>query len=79
MEKWTGIWGLADEALSTMLPQDPKLIVELPSFQGELWSYNSGDIETLERAYLEESVKTLKSRLPRTAEYWKLEVEFRLE
>ena len=78
LEKWTGNWVFADETLSTMLLKDPKLIVELPSLRGLLWDYNSEDvIEAFEGAYPEEPVKTLKRLLPRTAEYWKIEVEFR--
>jgi len=77
LEKWTGNWVLADEALSTMLLKDPKLILELPSLRGELWNYNSDDVEVFEAAYPQESFKMLKSLLPRTAECWKLEVEFR--
>ncbi len=77
LEKWTGNWVLADEALSTILLKDPKLILELPSLRREVWKYNSDNIEAFESAYSQESFKTLKSLLPRTAECWKLEVEFR--
>jgi len=77
LKKWLGNWVLADETLSTMLLKDPKLILELPSLRSELWNYNSDDVEAFESAYLEGSFKTLKSLLPRTAECWKLEVEFR--
>ena len=77
LEKWTGNWVLADEALSTMLLKDPKLILELPFLRPELWNYNSDDVGAFESTYPQESLKTLKSLLPRTAECWKLEVEFR--
>lgn len=74
LEKWSGNWVLADETLSMMLLKDPKLILELPSL---LWNYDSDDVEAFESAYPEESFKKLKSLLPRTAECWELEVEFR--
>jgi len=62
LEKWTENWVFADEALSTTLLKDPKLIVEVPY---QLWQgYNSDDIEGFERASPEESVKTLKSLMP---------------
>jgi len=77
LEKWTGNWVHADEALSTMLLKHPKLILELPSLRGEPWNYNSDDIDVFESHYPEESFKALKSLLPQTAERWKLEVEFR--
>jgi hypothetical protein len=75
LDKWTGNWVLADETLSMMLLKDPKLILELPSLWGGLW--NCVDPEAFESDDPEESFKTLKSLLPRTAECWTLEVEFR--
>ncbi|KDR81825.1 hypothetical protein GALMADRAFT_135220 [Galerina marginata CBS 339.88] len=77
LQKWTGNWVLADETLSTMLLKEPKLILELPSFRSEPWSFNSEGTKAYESAYSLESFEEVKSLLPRTAERWKLEVEFR--
>ncbi|KAF8063309.1 hypothetical protein FPV67DRAFT_1672341 [Lyophyllum atratum] len=77
--KWAETWVLADEALSTMSLKDPKLILELPSLRGGpgIWHHYSDNIEPSDSTHAEDSLKTLKNLMPRIAQRWTLEVEFR--